>query len=306
MRKSIIKTILASLLISVMSTVFTSPAFSQNRQGTAVSHRQGDRDRKQEDEFLMSHLDAYAGDLIGLVLPQRIIDLPIKKGWWEVAESKKAKIVEHTSTSANVRLLKSGTTVVNFKYQIVREDREVSESYPFTIRIHRIDPEVISLPSTIYLGWDMSDNLQKRIQLQPEYSESPVMLSLDDPRIADIDEGFDGMRITGRKVGETKLHVETGNGLQAVTRVVVEIPELKSIDIKAQDKSLQVGDIMPLQLKLYPLRAQPYVTWESDKPEVVSVDQNGVITAHGEGKASIKVVADNGVKDSITIKVKKK
>lgn len=303
MRKNLFRIALFFILLSVAQT---SPVLSQNPRGTAISHRQGERDKRLDDEFLMSHLEAEAGDLIGIVLPQRIIDLPIKKGWWEVAESNKASIVDHTPTSATVRLLKSGTTVVNFKYKIIREDREVSEAYPFTIRIHRIDPEVISLPSTLYLGWDMSENLQKHIKLLPQYSESPVMLSLDDPKVADIDEGFDGMRITGRKLGETKLHVDTGNGLHAVTRVVVEVPELKSIDIKAEDKTLQVGDIMPLQLKIYPMRAEAYVTWQSDKPEIVSVDQNGVITAVSEGKASIKVIADNGVKDSITIKVKKK
>lgn len=95
-------------------------------------------------------------------------------------------------------------------------------------------------------------------------------------------------------------------GPRAVARVVVEVPELKSIDIKAEYKTLQVGDVMPLQLKIYPVRAEAYVSWKSENPDVVEVDQNGVVTAVSEGKASIKVIADNGVKDSITIKVKKK
>lgn len=290
----------------LLLSAHSATAWAQSHGGTAVSHRQGERDILMENEYLMSHLEADAGALIGLVLPQRIKELPMTKSRWEAAESKKASIEEHTSTSATVRLLKSGTTVVNFKYTIVREGRETTESYPFTIRIRRIDPEVITVPSTLYVGWDMSDNLQNRITLQPKYSESPVMLSLDDPTIADIGEGSDGMRITGRRLGETKLHVETGNGLHAVARVVVEVPELKSIDIKAEYKTLQVGDVMPLQLKIYPVRAEAYVSWKSENPDIVEVDQNGVVTAVSEGKASIKVIADNGVKDSITIKVKKK
>lgn len=294
--------IVALSLLSAMAPV--NLAFAQHFGGTAVSHR-NDRDNRPDDEYAMSHLEAYAGDLIGIVLPRRIVDLPITKGWWEAAESSRVKIVEHSATSASIRLLKSGTTVVNFKYKIMRGGREESESYPFTIRIHRIDPEVVQLPSSLYVGWDMSVNLQDRIHKLPDYSEAQVMLSLDDPTIADIDEGYDGMRITGRKIGETILRVETGNGLKAQTRVVVEVPELKTIDIKASDKTLKPGEMEQLQLKIYPVRAQAYVTWTSDKPDVVSIDQNGLITALAEGKATIRVVADNGVKDSITIKVKK-
>ncbi len=301
----------ASLFLTAALFLIQNPdAMAQrphNTGGTAESHRRDEkRDPKMEDEYRMSHLEGLAGDLIGIVLPQRILDMPISKGWWDIVEPHRVSMVDHTGSSASIRLLKSGSTVVNYKYKIVREGREVTESYPFTIRIHRIEPEVVSLPSTIYLGWDMSENLQNKIHMLPDFSESPVYLTLDDPKFADIDEASDGMRITGRKVGETVLYVETGNGLKAKTRVVIEIPELKDIDIKVEDKTLKPGEMEQAQLKIWPVRAEAYVTWKSDDPDIVSVDQNGLITAIKEGKTTIRVVADNGVKDSITIKVKKK
>lgn len=293
------------LFLSVITLSGAPVLMAQQSARGAISHHGYDRDRKMDDEYRMSHLDGDAGDLIGLVLPSRIASLPIVKGSWDVSESEMVKIVEHSATSANIRLLKSGTTVVNFKYKVLREGREVSEAYPFTIRIHRIDPEAIVVPSTLYLGWDVSEYLYKHVRLQPDYSESVITYSLVDPTLADIDESYDGLRITGRRLGETTLHVETSSGLHAEARVLVQIPELRDIDIKAEEKTLKPGDTMQLNLKLSPARAQAKVTWSSEKPEIVSITQDGVVTAVAEGKSTIRVVADNGEKDSITLKVKK-
>ena len=292
-------------LVALLAFTTTPQLFAQgpSRRGM-ISHHGFDRDRNKDDEYRMSHLDGDAGDLIGIVLPERLMSAQIKNGRWEAAETEKAKVISHTTNSANIRLLSAGTTVINYKYKVMEGGKEQSYSYPFTIRIHRIDPEIISLPSTLYLGWDVASYLNEQVKMQPEYSESPLRYSIADPDIADIDEGYSGPRITGRQLGETTLFVETSNGLQAEARVVIVIPELRSIDIEADEKRLSVGENMQLTVKFSPARAQAKLQWSSDEPNIVSVDENGVITALKEGKAKIRVVSDNGKKDSITIKVK--
>ena len=301
MKKSILLAVIALLAISAPSL----HAQGHNNYGPVSHHGDRDRDRQQDDEYRMSHLDGFAGELIGLVLPDRILNAPIKSGRWEAAESDKVRIADYYTNSANIRLLRSGTTVVNYKYRVVRDGKEVSESYPFTIRIHRIEPEAISVPSTLYLGWDVRQNLYEHVKLLPEYAEGTMTFELDDPTIADIDGSYTGAHIVGRQLGETTLHIETADGLHADTRVVVEVPALRSVDIEAEEKTLRIGDEQQLMLELSPARAQATFTWSSEKPGIVTVDQDGTIRALAEGKATIRVISDNGKKDSITIKVKK-
>lgn len=296
------KTILTLCACMALSFCFISQSLAQLRPGGPASHRY---DNRQDDEYRMSHLEGYAGELIGLVLPKRIMDLPIKSGRWDVAESNKARVTDHTNNSANVRLLASGSTVVNYKYRIMRDGKEVSESYPFTIRIYRIDPETLNVPSTLYLGWDVSTTLENKIKLLPEYSETTLSYSIEDPTIADIEPSYSNTNIIGRQLGESYLHIESANGLQADVRVVVQIPLCTSLDLKSADgKTFKVGEQMQLNVKIKPTRAQPILTWQSEKPDIVSVDQDGIVTALAEGKATIRVTSDNGEKDSITLKVK--
>lgn len=291
--------------MSALSFLFITHLDAQSyRSHGPISHHERAHDKTVDDEYRMSHLDADAGDLIGLVLPRRIMDIHVTSAKWEVAESDLAKIVENSATSANVRLLAAGTTVVSYKYKYMDGPKEVSASYPFTIRIHRIDPEVLSLPSTIYLGWDLTDNISSKVQLLPKYSESPVSFVVDNPEVVDLVQNEYGVRLTGRRLGETTLFAESANGLRAEARIVVQVPALRDVDIVAPEKTMSVGETMQLSLKISPARAESHFKWSSEKPEVISVDEDGVVTAHSAGKATIRVVADNGEKDSISLKVK--
>lgn len=297
--------VMLSAILALSSTLRLDAQQSRHTQNREpISHHTYGHDKKVDDEYLMSHLDGDAGDLIGLVLPQRIVEMPHTAGRWEVAESKMAKVDEHTATSATIRLLHSGTTVVNYKYRYLDAGKEVAGSYPFTIRIHRVDAEAINIPSTIYVGLETSATLSSQIQLLPKYSEAMLTYKLDDPTIADLEITDSNTWLTGRKLGETTLYVEDNYGLHAQARIVVCIPELTSLDFQNTQKTMAPGETQQLHLKISPARAEPILTWSSEKPEIASVDENGVVTAHREGKTTIRVVSDNGKKESVTIKVK--
>lgn len=301
MKKNLFRTLLLVGSMALAASSVAQQPYSHHQRGP-ISHHSSDR---TDDEYRMSHLDGDAGDLIALVLPKRIADIPIKSGRWEPAESKKVRVVDSNRTSANIRLLSSGTTVVDFKYKYMKDGKEESGTYPFTVRIHRIDPEAISLPSTISVGWDQSRDLGSQVQLQPEYAECTMVFTVDDTDIAAFNYTGNNQRISGLQLGETTVHVQTSTGLETSARLIVVVPELLGVDLKSPDgKKFAVGDQMQLEASFTPARAQGKLTWSSDKPSVVSVDENGLVTAHAEGKATIRVVTDNGRKDSITLKVK--
>ena len=80
---------------------------------------------------------------------------------------------------------------------------------------------------------------------------------------------------------------------------------VESVSLDKAELTLKTGTDGTLTATVLPENAtDKSVTWSSDKPEVVSVDQDGHVTAHSTGKATIRVVTDNGEKDSITLKVK--
>lgn len=292
-----------AVLLAVSLTLASADVWAQ----TAVSHRGNHYEQHQsDDEYRMTHLEAWTGDLIGLTLPKWVVDTQVKNGNWEPTEYGMVSVKDYSGTHANVRLLLSGTTVVNYRYRYIKEGREETGYYPFTIHIRRVNPEVVTLPSTLYLDWDESLKVGNLVKMQPQYSECTMQFTVEDPTMVDVEYDSNGnCRLTGRRVGETGVALETGNGLTAHARVIVQIPELRSIDIKAGDKNLRLGEMMQLEARFTPLRAQASLIWSSDDPSIVSVNEYGRITAHREGKTTIRVISDNGKKDSITIKVKK-
>lgn len=284
-------------------------------------------EKTESNEYMMSHVEVDAGGLTGLVLPQRIAMLPKKSYKWVAAENGKVSVVEKTETSASIRANKSGTTVVNYvyKYEIKGEDKPVMKdgkqvvkdgvpqtkaqmiqkegTYPFTIKVNRLDAESITTPSVIRIGWDVVTNMENYVTYYPKYSEANVGISIDD---VDIAECLSGNKVKGTKLGTTRIHFSTPDGLKSESSLEVIIPTLKTVSINQSEKILVVGDEVQLTYSFSPARSTPIVSWNSSNPAVIEISNEGYMKAIATGKATITITSDNGVKDSIEIKVKKK
>lgn len=284
-------------------------------------------DKGDSNEYMMSHIEVDAGGMTGLVLPQRIAMLPKKSYKWVPVESKKIGIVEKNETSATVRAKESGTTVVNYVYKyevkgeakpVMKDGKQVMKdgvpqtkvqmiekegTYPFTIKVHRIDAEAMTTPSVIRIGWDLIENMENYVTLYPQYSEANVTLSIDD---LDIAECRSGNKVVGKKLGSTKITFLTSNGLKSESRLDVVIPKLKSVSINQNVKKMVIGDEMQLTYSFSPARSTPKFSWSSTNKDVIEISDDGYLKAVAAGKATITITSDNGVKDSIDIKVKKK
>ena len=67
--------------------------------------------------------------------------------------------------------------------------------------------------------------------------------------------------------------------------------KIASISVKPSSITLKKGETSTLKAVVLPKEAPQEVKWESDKPAIVSVDKNGVITAKEVGTANIKVTS---------------
>lgn len=82
-----------------------------------------------------------------------------------------------------------------------------------------------------------------------------------------------------------------------------EIVEVESVEIIG-NKSLKVGESIPLEIKVLPQNAtHKTVTWTSSDEETAIVDENGKVTGKKAGQVIITAKAHNGVKSVITIEV---
>ncbi len=294
---------------------------------SAIAQSNPSKEIIESNEYKMSHVEVDAGGLTGLVLPQRIAMLPKKRYNWVAVENGKVSVVEKSETSATIRANKSGTTVVNYvyEYEIKGEEKPVLKdgkqivkdgvpqtriqmiekegTYPFTIKVHKLDAETITTPSVIRIGWDEITNMEKYVTFQPKYSEANVSIAIDDISIAECTKANN---VKGVKLGTTKICFSTPSGLKSESGLEVVIPTLKTVSINQREKKLVVGDEMQLTYSFSPVRSTPTFSWSSSDMEVIEISNDGYLKAIADGKATITITSDNGVKDNIEIKVKKK
>ena len=114
-----------------------------------------------------------------------------------------------------------------------------------------------------------------------------------DESIAKVDAAG---RIEGVGGGTTWVSVVAPNGLSASAQVFVEV-EGTAVHISPNDLTLGVGASVPLKVSYLPLDCTDSVQrWASSNPEVLTVDENGVLHANGVGTAYVSVLT----KDRLT------
>lgn len=317
MNISITRSILSLILCFMSLSVVAQQTYSGRRPQQPAA----------QNEYAMSHVEVEAGGLTGLALPQWLAMMPKKSYRWVPVESGKISVVDHSETSATVRALRSGSTVVNFVYKYLVEGEakpvmkdghqvvvngvpqvkvemiEREGTYPFTIKVFRVEAETMSVPSVIRIGWDEEVNIDNLVSYYPKYAETELGFTIEDVNVAEI---VGEHRVRGMQLGTTPIRLETSNGLTSTARIEVIVPELRRISIDKQDRKVSIGEEFQLTYSYSPYRAEPTFTWRSSNPEIMEVTPDGRVKALSPGKVTIILTSDNGVKDDIDFKVLKK
>lgn len=112
-------------------------------------------------------------------------------------------------------------------------------------------------------------------------------------------------KITAKKAGQAVITVKAGKLTKKITvNVKKDTIKAKSLKFARKSLTLKKGTVQFLSVSAEPKRATSARKWKSSNTKVVSVDQNGKITAKKAGTAKITVSVD-GKKAVITIRVKK-
>lgn len=125
----------------------------------------------------------------------------------------------------------------------------------------------------------------------------------------EIKEGNDIIELDGttgvvstKKAGIAEVAKRVKGGVAAC---VIEVSgyAVEQITIEGAQE-MRIGETQNLKLSIMPTEAQDdaNVTWTSDRPEILSVDETGKVTAHQSGSATITATADSA-QGKLTISV---
>lgn len=135
-------------------------------------------------------------------------------------------------------------------------------------------------------------------------SSRKVTYTSSDAGVAKIVEGN---RLRGVEKGECDLTVASVQNPEIEERFhVVVIDPVKKIQISAPDKTMFAGTQMLLSATCTPETAGiQEVTWNSRRPSVATVDENGLVTALAKGEVNIEARSKDGtdVVATVTIRV---
>ena len=111
----------------------------------------------------------------------------------------------------------------------------------------------------------------------------------------------DGGVVTAKKAGTAIITATTEDGAKT-TNCTVTVTEkttggilVTNITLNKSEVNVEVGDRTYLEIELEPIDAtNKNVIWESSDENVVSIDENGIITAKKVGAATITVTSEDG------------
>ena len=106
-------------------------------------------------------------------------------------------------------------------------------------------------------------------------------------------------------VGEATITATTADGsnLSATCTVTVTPPMATAVVMSDDELSMTVGDHSALTATVLPTTAVQQVAWFSSKPDVATVDDNGIVTAVSDGTAVISATTTDGSNLSATCTV---
>jgi uncharacterized protein YjdB len=120
-------------------------------------------------------------------------------------------------------------------------------------------------------------------------------------------------KVTAKKVLKTTAVIVTataadGSGVTAQKSITIH-PAPEKVDLISSDGvslsnvmlEMDVGQTVRLNTAVYPADANQAVTWSVSKADIVSVSEDGALTANKPGKAVVTVKAENGKSTKIAI-----
>lgn len=155
-----------------------------------------------------------------------------------------------------------------------------------------VAPVSITLPTkeSVVAG----ETITLTAEMMPEGAVSRLTWTSDDETIAVVNEKGE---VTGIKVGQTFINVQTDNGQTGWCKLTVTQPSVSQIVIPEKE-TVSRDETITLTATLLPEGATGTITWTSDDETIARVNAKGEVMGIKEGLAIIYAIAENGVRSN--------
>ena len=181
------------------------------------------------------------------------------------------------------------------------EEIDLSKNTLEMIQAKRSDwKEVMKItPNETDLYLSLNEGFTLTAVIEPEDADDAALYFTSmDPSIATVSSsGY----VRPAALGETVIRISTSNGVYADCKVTV-VPSVSGISYSYLRTEMEVGETQTWTITVSPEDAQPYLRFISSDPSVITVDQNGLVTAVGPGEATVKAaVGQWGITRTVTV-----
>lgn len=232
-----------------------------------------------------SSASMYVGDsplaLTAAITPSNASD---KSVVWSSSDASVASVTAGSGLDATVTPVAAGTATIT----VSTPDGKFSASCALTVMQHVTGVSISKSSLTLYTG--QTETLTAQVE-PDDASETKLTWSSSDKTVATVANG----KVTALKAGSTQIRVTSfEGGFQAVCNLTVK-QHATGLDLSHSTRTIYLGQTVTMTATVLPSDASDKsVTWTSSNSDIVSVTQNGNVTANAMGEAEITATSNDG------------
>ena len=232
-----------------------------------------------------SSASMYVGDsplaLTATITPSNASD---KSVVWSSSDASVASVTAGSGLDATVTPVAAGTATITVSTQ----DGKFSASCVLTVMQHVTGVSISKSSLTLYTG--QTETLSAQVK-PDDATDTRLTWSSSDKTVATVANG----KVTALKAGSVQIRVTTfEGGFQDVCNLTVK-QHATGLDLSASTLTIYLGQTVTMTATVLPSDASDKsVTWTSSNSDIVSVTQNGSVTANAMGEAEITATSNDG------------
>ena len=232
-----------------------------------------------------SSASMYVGDsplaLTAAITPSNASD---KSVVWSSSDASVASVAAGSGLDATVTPVAAGTATIT----VSTPDGKFSASCALTVMQHVTGVSINKSSLTLYTG--QTETLSAQVK-PDDATDTRLTWSSSDKTVATVANG----KVTALKAGSTQIRVTSfEGGFQAVCNLTVK-QHATGLDLSHSTRTIYLGQTVTMTATVLPSDASDKsVTWTSSNSDIVSVTQNGSVTANAMGEAEITATSNDG------------
>lgn len=232
-----------------------------------------------------SSASMYVGDsplaLTAAITPSNASD---KSVVWSSSDASVASVTAGSGLDATVTPVAAGTATITVSTQ----DGKFSASCVLTVMQHVTGVSISKSSLTLYTG--QTETLSAQVK-PDDATDTRLTWSSSDKTVATVANG----KVTALKAGSVQIRVTSfEGGFQDVCNLTVK-QHATGLDLSASTLTIYLGQTVTMTATVLPSDASDKsVTWTSSNSDIVSVTQNGSVTANAMGEAEITATSNDG------------